>query len=120
MSFLPIFRILENRPDIKAMLGENLRVYEDIAPVGIVPPYAVFQVVGASSINHLDESANFHHVMYQFIVYGIYPRETNDIKDAVLQVLEQYSFILNPLLNSYETETKLFGRGFDANWHLPR
>lgn len=120
MSYLPIYKLLAGSSEVRAVLGENPRIYEDVAPVGTDPPYAVFQAIGGSAINHLDAPANFDEVMYQVIVYAPDEKDAYAAKDAVLKVLEQSSYILNPMINSFETNTKLYGRGFDANWHLPR
>ncbi|QDJ91875.1 DUF3168 domain-containing protein [Acinetobacter haemolyticus] len=120
MSFLPIIRLLNDSPEVRAVLGDDLRVYEDVAPLGTEPPYAVFQAIGGAAINHLDEPANFDEVMYQIIIYDTDAKLAYQIKDLVLSILEHRSYILNPMINSFETNTKLYGRGFDANWHLPR
>lgn len=120
MSDIPIFRILNANSKIKALLGEDLKVYEDVAPSGIEPPYAVWQIITASSENHLDSQAKLDHVMYQVIVYDTDVIRATAIRAAIRSVLGDHSYILNPMINGKETQTKLFSRGFDANWFVKR
>ncbi|EMB7125462.1 DUF3168 domain-containing protein [Acinetobacter baumannii] len=120
MSDIPIFRILNANSKIKALLGEDLKVYEDVAPSGIEPPYAVWQIITASSENYLDSQAKLDHVMYQVIVYDTDVIRATAIRAAIRSVLGDHSYILNSMINGKETQTKLFSRGFDANWFVKR
>ncbi|HEO1801283.1 TPA: DUF3168 domain-containing protein [Acinetobacter baumannii] len=120
MSDIPIFKILNANSKIKALLGEDLKVYEDVAPSGIEPPYAVWQTITALSENHLDSQAKLDHVMYQVIVYDTDVIRATAIRAAIRSVLGDHSYILNPMINGKETQTKLFSRGFDANWFVKR
>lgn len=120
MSFLPIYSILNELPEVKAILGSDLRVYEDVAPQGTTHPYMVYQEIGGPAVNHIDEPANCDHVMYQVMVYDPNPLKAHNARALVLKVLEQHSFILNARISFFETKTKLYARGFDANWFLDR
>lgn len=120
MSDIPVFKILNANSEIKALLGEDLKVYEDVAPEGTEPPYAVWQTLTAQSENHIDSQAKLDHVMYQVIVYDTDVIRATDIRAALRSVLGDHSYILNPMINSKETATKLFSRGFDANWFVKR
>ncbi|HGF9411343.1 TPA: DUF3168 domain-containing protein [Acinetobacter baumannii] len=120
MSDIPIFKILNANSKIKALLGEDLKVYEDVAPSDIEPPYAVWQTITALSENHLDSQAKLDHVMYQVIVYDTDVIRATNIRAAIRSVLGDHSYILNPMINGKETQTKLFSRGFDANWFVKR
>ena len=120
MSFLPVFRLLNADANIQAVLGGDLRVYEDVAPTGTAVPYVVWQEVGGSAENDLDIPASVDHVMYQVMVYDMDRKRVYEVRDLVRTVLEQHSYILNPRISNYEPSTKLFVRGFDANWFLAR
>ncbi|MPW44803.1 DUF3168 domain-containing protein [Acinetobacter guerrae] len=120
MSFLPIFRTLNADVAVKAILGNDLRVYEDIAPLNTAVPYAVWQEVGGSAENSLDCSAKTDHVMYQVIVYDTNQKRAYEAREVIRKALETQSYILNPRISHYENDTKLYARGFDANWFLSR
>ncbi|MDX8160974.1 DUF3168 domain-containing protein [Acinetobacter pittii] len=120
MSFLPIYRTLNADAAVKAILGTDLRVYEDLAPLDTPTPYAVWQEVGGSAENSLDCPAKTDHVMYQVIVYDTNQKRAYEAREAIRKALETQSYILNPRISNYETDTKLYSRGFDANWFLDR
>lgn len=120
MSFLPIYRALNSDSAVKVLLGNDLRVYEEIAPLNADVPYAVWQEVGGSAENSLDCPAKTDHVMYQVIVYDTNQKRAYEAREAIREALETQSYILNPRISNYETDTKLFARGFDANWFLSR
>lgn len=120
MSFLPIYRTLNADSSVKAILGKDLRVYEDVAPLGTTTPYAVWQDIGGPAENNLDSPAEVDHVMYQVMVYDTNQKRAYEAREAIRKSLENLSYILNPRISDYEKETKLFVRGFDANWFLDR
>ncbi|MHC3050942.1 tail completion protein gp17 [Acinetobacter nosocomialis] len=120
MSFLPIYRTLNADSSVKAILGNDLRVYEDVAPLGTATPYAVWQDIGGPAENNLDCPAEVDHVMYQVMVYDTNQKRAYEARDAIRKSLENRSYILNPRISDYEKETKLYVRGFDANWFLDR
>lgn len=120
MSFLPIYRTLNADPAAKAILGTDLRVYEDLAPLDTPTPYAVWQDIGGTAENNLDCPAEVDHVMYQIMVYDTNQKRAYEAREVIRKSLEKISFILNSRISDYEKETKLFVRGFDANWFLDR
>ena len=120
MSFLPIFRLLNADANVQAVLGSELRVYEDVAPTGVTVPYVIWAEVGGSAENDLDAPASVDHVMSQVMVYDTDRKRVYEVRDLVRTVLEQHSYILNPRISHYESNTKLFVRGFDGNWFLDR
>ena len=120
MIYLPIYKTLNANADVKTIFGDNLRIYEDIAPIGTATPYAVWQEVGGNAENNLDCHATTDHIMYKVIVYDTNRKRAYMGRDAIRKALENHSYILNPRISGYETDTKLFSRGFDANWFLDR
>ncbi|MEX5367804.1 DUF3168 domain-containing protein [Acinetobacter haemolyticus] len=120
MTFLPIYKTLNADTAVKAIFGDNLRIYEDIAPLNTPVPYAVWQEVGGNAENSLDCPAKTDHIMYQVIVYDTNQKTAYEGREAIRKALENQSYILNPRISGYESETKLFSRGFDANWFLTR
>ena len=114
MSFLPIYRTLNADPAVKAILGNDLRVYEDLAPLDTPTPYAVWQTVGNAE-NNLDCPAHVDHVMYQIIVYDTQQKRAYEARGDP-QSLRTTKLCSKSSINNYEQDTKLFSRGFDANW----
>jgi len=84
MSFLPIYRTLNSDSAVKALLGNDLRVYEEIAPLNTAVPYAVWQEVGGSAENSLDCPAKTDHVMYQVIVYDTNQKRAYEARNTKL------------------------------------
>lgn len=115
MSFLPIFEKLKAVPELT-----GYKIYEDVAPYGTKPPYIVWQVLSGQALNDLDEPANFDNTQYQVVVYAPRKKDAYQIRDICRKALEHDSFILNPSINTADPQTKLYGRGFDANWIQPR
>ena len=120
MMFPPIYKTLNADVAVKAIFGDNLRIYEDIAPIGTSTPYAVWQEVGGNAKNSLDCPAKTDHIMYQVMVYDTNQKRAYEGRETIRKALENHSYILNPRISGYETDTKLFSRGFDANWFLAR
>ena len=120
MIYLPIYKTLNADVAVKAIFGDNLRIYEDIAPIGTATPYAVWQEVGGNAENNLDCPAKTDHIMYQVMVYDTNQKRAYEGREVIRKALENHSYILNPRISGYETDTKLFSRGFDANWFLTR
>lgn len=120
MSFLPIYRVLNENTAVTALIDVSKKVFEDVAPDGTKPPYIVWSTISGQANNHLDCAANFDDTQYQIMVYAINVKKAYDLRDAARAALENHSWILNPSINHYEPETKLYARGFDANWILER
>lgn len=117
MSYLPIYRTLKANPSVIASLGDDLRVYEDIAPDDAIVPYVVWQELSGQEYNHLDNApANFDDVMFQVMVYDTNVKRAYEVRNTVRKALESYCFILNPRISGFDSTTKQSMRGFDANW----
>lgn len=130
MSFLPIYRTLKADVELAKLIDVETKLFEDMAPfklrsdgtvvVTVSPPYMVWTTISGQANNHLDCPANFDDTQYQLMVYATNARDAYAIRDAARAVLETKSWILNPSINHFETETKLYARGFDGNWILER
>lgn len=114
---LPISELLRNDPEVKRLT--NGQVYLDLAPLNTTPPYIVWQEISGRALNNLDCAASADHIMYQVMCYGKQVT-ASEVREAARKVLEEHSYILNSRINTYEPNTKLAGRGFDANWILVR
>lgn len=120
MSFLPIYRTLSASGEIKAVLDPAKQIFEDEAPLNTPVPYIVWQTISGQADNYLDEPANFDDTQFQIMVYDSNLKRAYDVKETVRKALERLCWINNPALSIRDPETKLYGRGFDANWILER
>lgn len=134
MSFIPIYESLKNSSDVMALIKMDKtgdpQIYEDMAPmttkpngeqcVSVPPPYIVWQAISGQANNHLDAPANFDDTQYQVMVYAATRKQAYELRDAARRTLETLSWINNPSINQHDPSTKLYGRGFDANWILAR
>lgn len=120
MSVLPIYTTLKADAELAAVIDVEKKVFEDIAPHGTNPPYIIWQTISGQALNHLDEPADIDSLQYQLMVYASSTDEAYQLRDLCRQALERQSYILNPSINITDPQTKLFGRGFDANWYHSR
>lgn len=115
---LPIYKMLSESPEVTALVGD--RIFEDVAPDDTKPPYVVWQELSGTPRNHLDCPAHTDHIMYQAMCYDANQTAVYQLREAVRKALEQDSYILNSRISGRDPETKLYVRGFDANWFLNR
>ena len=122
MSTLPIEDILQANTELYGLLGNPVRVHEDIAPRGTPFPYAVWLIVGGDPQNHLDCPANVDHVTFQIFVYDNIKARASDMREMIRQTLEMHCTVTDSHLRSFEriADTNIFGRGIQANWFLDR
>ena len=120
MSFIPIYATLKANAAVTAAIDVPKKVFEDVAPLGTKEPYIVWQAISGQANNHLDTPANFDDTQYQLMVYASNAKTAYELRDLCRKALENRSWINNPSINQYETDTKLYARGFDANWILER
>ena len=114
---LPIYEMLM-QSDVADLVSD--RIYEDIAPNKTKEPYVVWQELSGDPVHNLDCPADIDHIMYQVMCYDANQTTAYEVRDAVRKVLEQHSHILNARISGQDPITKLFVRGFDANWFLGR
>lgn len=115
---LPIYSLLSESTEVLKLVGD--RIFEDIVQCNANPPYIVWQELSADPLHNLDQPAKTDHIMYQVMCYDANQTKAYELRDAVRKVLEQHSHILNARISHQDYGTKLFVRGFDANWFLER
>lgn len=115
---LPIYEMLMQSTEVASLITD--RIYEDIAPDKTKGSYIVWQELSGDPVHNLDCRANLDHIMYQVMCYDANQTKAYEVREAVRKVLEQHSHILNARIGGQDPATKLFVRGFDANWFLNR
>lgn len=112
-------RSLKADPDVYLELGE--RIYPSTAPNNVDIPYLVFQGMGSSPENTLDCGATNENGSYQFVVWHNDIKEAERIRLMASKVLEANQFYYEGKHPDLEdSETKLFGRGWDMNYWSER
>lgn len=117
---LPIYRTLAADDALKAVINPAKQIHEEEAPIDTPVPYIVWQAISGQANNHLDEPANFDDVQFQLMVYDSNLKRAYEVKELARKALEQRCWVGNPALSVRDSEAKLYGRGFDANWILER
>lgn len=117
---LPIYRTLAADQALTAVLDPAKQLYEEQAPIDTPLPYIVWQVISGQADNHLDEPADFDFLQFQLMVYDNNLKRAYQIKELARQALQRKCWVGNPAISIYDDATKLYGRGFDANWILER
>lgn len=116
MSDLPVYRALNADTGVTALIDVEAKVWEGVAPEGTKAPYVVWQIISGQAENHLDEPANIDNVQFQIMVYDTSSKYASALRGAIRSALESRAWILNPTINQYDSNARLYGRGFDANW----
>lgn len=117
MKQLPIYATLKNNPQIAALLGD--KIYEDVAPEKTPTPYLVWSDVSGVPNTSLDNITNEDDVSYQVMIYSPSQKTASNIRTVVAEILQEHSLI-DQRFGNYETDTRLFARGFSGNWWLDR
>lgn len=120
MSYLPIYKTLNEDVNVTSKISIEDKLFEDFAPLETPPPFIVWQALTGQALNDLDSPANFDTIQVQIMVYSDLALEAYEIKDSIRKAIESKAWVLNPSLNSYDSARKLYARGFDANWILER
>lgn len=120
MSYIPLYKILNEDTNVTSKISIKDKLYEDFAPLEASPPFIVWQSLSGQAMNDLDSPANFDAIQIQIMVYSDLALEAYEIRSLVRKSIEAKAWVLNPSLNSYDSARKIYARGFDANWILER
>lgn len=112
-------RALKADPEVFALLGD--RIYPSSAPLKVEVPYLVFQGFGSDPDNTLDCGAVNENNAFQFVVWHTDIKAAEAIRLKASKVLETATFFYTGKHPDLEdTESQLFGRGWDMNWWSER
>jgi len=122
----PLFSTLFASTSVKAIFGSApLRVY----PFGDAPakgsagyalPYAVFQTVGGSPENYLNQAPDLDNWRPQMDVYAASLTLARNAAEAVRDALEPVAYIVSWNGEFRDSETQLFRISFDLSFQTPR
>lgn len=115
---LPIYKMIQANADLFKALDS--RIYDSEAPLETKTPYVVWQIVAGTPYRGIDCAGDTDNVMFQVMIYDTNQLKAMQLREQVRQVLENDCIINNSQINLKDPDTKLHGRGFDANWILER
>lgn len=117
---IPIFKLLNQSPDIVALLKNDgiLRAYEfGLAPQNPTYPYLVWQFTNGDPYNHIDEPPLDDHLEVQIDIYTKSADQLKLIRKAARRALEHNCIVTGfPQGNSQDPETNIYRTGFICNW----
>jgi len=114
----PIFKYASASEQVKALLGSDpLRVYMfGMAPDGVDYPYAVWQVVGGSPENYINDTPNIDMFAVQVDVYARSAEEARGCAMVLRDAFEKYAHVMSWRGESRDAETGSYRSGFDLDW----
>lgn len=112
-------RALKANSELLAKLGQ--RIFPGAAPLKTPVPYLVFQGIGSSPEHTIDCGAVNENNAYQLVIWHNDIKEAEAIRLLASTVLEDAGFFYtgkHP--DNEDSETKLYGRGWDMSWWSDR
>lgn len=120
MNYPPIYALAKASAEVRGFLyGPNgpLRFYLfGEADQATVKPYAVWQTVGGSPENYINQTPDADTWATQVDVYGKTPAQSRDIAKALMDAFEPVAHVTSYNGEYKEVETKLFRFSFTVDW----
>lgn len=119
--YAPIFTVCSASTAVKAVIGNPIRLYAfGEAPQGVAKPYAVWQVVGGSPENYLNQVPDADSYSLQVDVYGDNAASVRGVAEALRDAIEPVAYITAWRGESRDTETRDYRYSFDIDWYVLR
>ena len=117
----PIVAVCKAAPAVTALLGDNpLRLYpHGDAPQNVGKPYAVWQVVSGSPTNYLNGQPDTDRYGLQIDVYADTATSADAVVTAMRKVIGRHAYVTGFGVDTRDTETKNYRKGFDVAWLVP-
>lgn len=106
--------ILQASPDVRAQLGDPIRVHPRRAPEGTSLPYATWEVVGGSPLAMLSESPPADGWRVRLTVWGETATQANGAAIAIRTEVERQGSIESYNPTPDDDDTGHFGISFDV------
>jgi|SRR5690625_2584863 len=118
----PIFSIVSKSAAVKSAFGTDpIRIYMfGLAPEGVKHPYAVWQIVGGSPENYLNETPNIDLFSVQIDVYGASVTAVRNGARALRDSIEPHAHVVSWRGESKDVETNLYRSSFDVDFWTDR
>lgn len=120
ITYPPIFSLAAASSSVVGYLkapGEKLRFYLfGEADQGKQKPYAVWQTVGGSPENYINQIPDADDWSTQVDVYADTPSECRAIAFALQEAFEGSAYVTSYNIEGKEADTKLFRFGYTVDW----
>lgn len=118
----PIFSIVSKSAAVKSAFGTDpVRIYMfGLAPEGVKHPYAVWQIVGGSPENYLNETPDIDLFSVQIDVYGASVTAVRSGARALRDAIEPHAHVVSWRGESKDVETNLYRSSFDVDFWTDR
>lgn len=118
----PIFPICAASAAVQALLGTSpTRLFEfGSAPQDVARPYAVWQVIGGSPENYINQAPDIDSIMLQIDVYALTGDSAREVVVALRDAIEPHAYITRWGGGSRDPETRNFRQTFDVDWFVDR
>ncbi|MDH0745733.1 DUF3168 domain-containing protein [Pseudomonas sp. GD03842] len=114
----PIVNVCAADPAVTALLGQSpLRLYpHGDAPQNVAKPYAVWQVVSGSPLNYANGQPDTDRYGLQVDIYADTPNQAEAVMVAMRKAIGRHAYITGFGVDTRDTQTKNYRKGFDVAW----
>ena len=118
----PIYSVCAANSGVTALIGSSpVRLYQfGEAPQGVSLPYAVWQIIGGSPENYLNQVPDVDGFSIQIDVYGSTASSVRNAAKAIRDAIEPTAYVTSYNGESRDYETKLYRYGFSVDWLVHR
>lgn len=122
INYPAIFSKVAANAACTALLGKNPTRFwaYGMAPEDETRPYVVHQLVSGQPINHLSCRPSADEQTLQVQCYAKTDKTCRQVLQAVADVVEQMGYITGWINDGIDKDTRLFSRGFFADFITPR
>lgn len=122
MNYPPIFPAVAADSACTALLGTNPTRFwaYGMAPENETRPYAVHRLISGDPNNALSCTPDCDNLTLQFNCYGRTDAEATSIMLAIRDVVETMGYITGWLNDGIDPDTRLFNKGFFADFIINR
>ena len=119
----PLFRVLQASPQVRAVLGNPVRVYSfgqaEDSP-GLVKPYLVWQNVGGTPSNSLADRPTNDTWNVQVDIYADTEEVAEEVAGLVIHEVETQAYVTSFNGQDRDPGTRDFRFSFDLEWNTLR
>lgn len=118
----PIFSVCSASAAVKALIGSSpVRLFPfGEAPQGVTKPYAVWQSIGGSPENYINQVPDADYYSLQVDVYADNVTSVRAVAMALRDAIEPVAHITSWRGESRDPETRDLRYSFDIDWHVLR
>ncbi|TDV54636.1 uncharacterized protein DUF3168 [Pseudomonas graminis] len=114
----PIVAVCKADPAVTALLGDApMRLYpHGQADQNVAKPYAVWQVVSGSPVNYINGQPDVDRYGLQIDVYATTAVSADAVVSAMRKAIGKRAYITGFGVDTVDTATKNYRKGFDVAW----